>query len=156
MDRFLSPMDQQQTQIEASATPTRVEFRQVFDDRLFPLVEADIEAALERSSGRMTAEDVFTDVSRGTKQLWLGADTKINVVVVTEVIQWPRKRALSIVLATGKDRDDWLQHMDTLEDFARSHDCDFLETWARPGWEKILGWKKTHVLLEKRLEHVEK
>jgi hypothetical protein len=135
-----------------STTPSRDDswvFSNVVDFSIWPAIEDDISAALDRSEGRLWAEDVLAKLQQGFMQLWLGADSEgIKLIIVTEVTQWPRKTTLSIVVLTGRERGRWLHHVEDLEVFARELGCDMIEAWARPGWERVTGWKRTHVLLE--------
>lgn len=129
-------------------------FAQVHDFSIWPKVEPMVAKALERSGGRFEARDILAALYEGRQQLWLHADTDIDLCVITEVIQYPRKRALSIFLCVGRNRDSWIGHMADLERFGAERGCSLIEAWARPGWARVLGWKKTHVLLEKVLGHV--
>ncbi len=129
-------------------------FAQVRDFSIWPKIEAQVGEALARSGGRFEARDVLAALYEGRQQLWLHAGKDIDLVVITEVIQYPRKRALSIFLCVGRNRDSWIGHLADLESFGAERGCTLIEAWARPGWARVLGWKKTHVLLEKVIGHV--
>lgn len=136
---------------ESTITPSLdSEFRRVHDLEIWEFVAPLVEKACQRSNGKLSPEWVFGRVANGLMQLWLGTkDGKIAVLVLTEITQYDATRALSIVAVTGKDRDGWIEHVETLKAYAKSIGCKTLEAWARPGWERILkDWKKTHVLLE--------
>jgi hypothetical protein len=48
----------------------------------------------------------------------------------------------------------WVHVMDEIANWAKSEECTHVESWARPGWERVLKqyqFKKTHVLLERKL-----
>lgn len=126
-------------------------FAQVHDFAIWPKIEGMVAEALERGGGRFGPRDVLAALYEGRQQLWLHANRDIDLVLVTEVIQYPLKRALSIFLCTGRNRDSWLAHLAEVERFGAEHGCTLIEAWARPGWARVLGWKQTHVLLEKAL-----
>jgi len=111
-----------------------------------------IKSALDRG-GRFDPEDIEARVLCGTMQLWIAREgSEVKAVGVTEILYYPHIRVLSIVILTGEDRDMWLHHVSALEDYGRQHKCQRIESWARPGWKKILrDWSHTHSLLEKAL-----
>lgn len=117
-----------------------------------------IETALARS-GKFRSEDIRRSIAERKMQLWVAwsepgaaADAEIEAVAVTEIVDYPLGRAVSIFLCTGRDRGRWLDHLVTIEAWAREAGCRRIESWSRPGWERVLkGWKKTHVFLEKPL-----
>ncbi len=155
MEAQLSHTTPEKPPTEISITPSKDDwaFGHVVDFSIWPLIEDDISAALDRSEGRLWSEDILAKLQGGMMQLWLGADAEgVKLTIVTEITQWPRRKALSIVICTGSDRGRWLHHTADLEAFARGHGCDMIEAWARPGWERVTGWKRTHVLLEHPLE----
>jgi len=99
-------------------------------------------------------------------QLWIIWDKdksttleKYYGVVVTEVVQRKLKRSCQIFIMTGKHRQKWQHLISVLEDFAEEQECQQMELFARPGWQKILqnyNYKRTHVVLEKPIIKKEK
>ena len=90
-------------------------------------------------------------------QLWVACDEKgahIEGVCVTEIVRYSSgRKAASVVICTGRERENWVSHIEAIEAWAKEAGCDMIEMWARPGWEKDLpSYKRTHVLLEKRLD----
>ena len=89
-------------------------------------------------------------------QLWIAVDRsepeRIEAVCVTEIVSYPRERRCGLVFCAGDESGRWLHHLDAIADWARGQGCAALELQGRPGWERRLPeWKKTHVLLRKRL-----
>ena len=122
---------------------------------IWPLVAPMVAEAVSHSSGRFDAQDIRDLAESGRFQLWVHNDgCAIDLVLVTEVVAWPRRKALSVVLLTGEHREKWLSYLPELEKFAKSQGCDLIEAWARPGWERVAKWRKTHVLLERDIAHV--
>lgn len=122
----------------------------------WPQIAPFIAAIAEGSSGKYMSADLVKAVSARDMQLWatITADNEMLGVATSEVVQFPRKKVSRLIGATGTDSNLWLEHMTEIEDWARQLGCTANEPIARPGWEKVLmplGYKKTHVMLEKQL-----
>jgi hypothetical protein len=60
---------------------------------------------------------------------------------------------------TGRHRQKWQNLINVIESFAEEQECQQMELYARPGWQKILqnyNYKRTHVVLEKTITKKEK
>lgn len=108
--------------------------------------------ALERS-GRYTPDAIKADIAARFKQLWIAhADGRVEAIAITSVLAYPLGKSVKVWLCTGTDRARWLDHVKTIEAWAKAQGCDRIEAVTRPGWEKVLtDYHKTHVTLEKRL-----
>jgi len=120
------------------------------------VVEPEIRRACARSDGRYDSADVLAALLAREMQLWLAVDAtsgKTNAVCVTQIVNYPRERRCSLAFCAGKRPGLWLHHLDDIAEWAKAHGCAALELQGRPGWEKLLpaGWKRTHVLLRKRI-----
>ena len=110
-----------------------------------------IEAALAYAAGSHTFDDVAAGVAAGTMQLWLGP----NSVMVTELVDYPRYRALRFFLAGGRMPE--LEAMTPgVLDWGREQGCARAEFLGRRGWQRSFltrsGWRDTQlVALEKQL-----
>ncbi len=85
----------------------------------------------------------------GRAKLWVESEA----LIVTEVLQFPRKRALRFWLATGDIEACLTLHRRVLE-WGAEQGCDFAITTGRKGWTKPLrveGWTETLVVLEQEL-----
>ena len=100
--------------------------------------------------GKWTPDELREDVKQGSRQLWIAFDGEVKAAVLTMVLT-DRQRTCVITHAAGSDRGSWTHLMEHLENEARAIGCQRMEAVARPGWERVLGWKKTHVVLEKEL-----
>ena len=119
-------------------------------------IEGQVDAALKHSGfQRYSADDVYARLLNGRMQLWIGADDDgPKVIVVTETSNYPQRRTFGIVVCTGEDREDWLHHLGTIEEWGRGEGCHSAVLFAREGWTRVLkplGYDKTHVILEKAL-----
>ena len=135
-------------------------------DDVWSLVKKDISEALSYSGNHTDAQFVYDCVKENKMQLWVVWDKdkpttleKYYGVVVTEVVQRKLKRSCQIFIMTGKHRQKWQHLISVLEDFAEEQECQQMELFARPGWQKILqnyNYKRTHVVLEKPIIKKEK
>ena len=135
-------------------------------DDVWSLVKKDISEALSYSGNQTDAQFVFESIKENKMQLWVVWDKdkpttidKYYGVVVTEIIQRKLKRSCQMFIMTGKHRQKWQHLISVLEDFAEEQECQEMELFARPGWQKILqnyNYKRTHVVLEKPIIKKEK
>lgn len=79
-------------------------------------------------------EDVEKMVEEGYAQLWLGEQS----AAVTEVITYPRAKALHLWLCGG-DLDEIVDEMlPRAEAWARAEGCTKLTTGGRKGWDRVM------------------
>jgi hypothetical protein len=74
--------------------------------------------------------------------MWLLTVVEGGVVIaalVAELVTYPRKRAVRVVLLGGSGLHRWMDEMhDVLVGIARKVGAQLLEIQARPGWERAL------------------
>ena len=119
--------------------------------RLDPeLLHYRLRRALDIGGNTHTADDIALAVGEGRMQSWTNGDS----LVVTEVLQYPRKTALNVVLAVGY-LDEVLATIPDFEAFAREHGCDLMRMQGRKGWARVLpayGWAPDNkVIFERQL-----
>ena len=122
-------------------------------------VTNSIDKALKFSGNHYNLDDVLKQLYDGTAQLWIlwneKKKTKYQGCIVSKILERPNSKSLNLFIVTGQDRKLWQDKITVLEDFAKQEGCSHLETYARPGWSRILkkhNYKTTHYLLEKKLE----
>jgi hypothetical protein len=111
-------------------------------DRFWDDVRPMLEPAVEVTSGRYTTYDVYTGLHQGRYQIWVsfGDDGKIVGCVVTEVIDYPSKRCLSMLFTAGRNISSWMVSMnEMLGRWAKERDCDLIEGHGRIGWSRLVG-----------------
>ena len=108
------------------------------------------------SDGRYAADDIREAIASGRFQLWLaleGAD--ILCVMVTEIITYPRLRALRCIGVVGHRPRRWMDLMENVEHAAKTvFGCRKMEALCQPGHERLLqtgGWQIFHYLCAKDL-----
>ena len=106
---------------------------------VWPAVADYIQNALEYTRGRYELEDVLERVENGEFLLWIAFDgERIKGCVITDMMQYPRKKFLGCPFVTGDEFASWKQPMfEMLQRFARDNNCEGLEATARPGWSRV-------------------
>jgi len=108
-----------------------------------------LEMALARAGGTHTYEDVLELISVGDMFFWPASKS----CMVTEIVQYPRKRALHVFLAAG-DLAEIKDMESSLIAFAKSLKCSALSMSGRKGWTKALkdmDWHEAHITLVKQI-----
>jgi hypothetical protein len=108
-----------------------------------------IEAALAHGGDTHTFEDVRDMIIDGRLQIWHGP----NGCAVTEIITYPRKKALHVFLAGG-EMAQILDMMDSAMVWGRGQGCDVMTISGRLGWQRVLdkhGFRPVLVTMERAL-----
>lgn len=93
-------------------------------------------------------EDVARAVSEGRMQAWTAGDS----LVVTEVLEFPKAKALNVFLAVG-NLDEVMSLQPAIEAFGREHGCKVMRMEGRKGWARVLpdyGWKADKKVIYER------
>ena len=129
---------------------------------LVDLVWRDTEPLLAKAvalNGCLDTDDVREFIRAGAMDLLVVEDAETREIVAaltTEIQQYPKKKALRIVLAGGERLSEWMDSMHALiEDGARRAGCEVLEIIGRGGWVralKKLGYGEVFTTIQKSLE----
>jgi len=124
-----------------------------------PFVLESIDKALKYSGNHYNLKDVMDSIYDNKAQLWIlwneDKKNKYQGCIVSKVITRPNTRSLNLFIVTGKNRKLWQDKIEIIETWGKQQGCTHLETYARPGWSRILkqyNYKVTHYLLERKLE----
>ena len=100
---------------------------------------------------RWTKESLHEAVMVGRYQVWgFGKPGSVNVIVFTEVVDYPANRILRIPLIFGNSLDQMLPIMEAtmINKYAQEAGCSYCEAVGRAGWErKVPRFKRVGVLL---------
>ncbi len=123
---------------------------------LWPHVLPVMEAAEGFWQGRMDAKHVLHECMMGRMQLWVVADSidDIEAAIVTQVCEYPTRRACRYVLASGTGLKLWEGADEVLTAWAHARGCSLMEATGRPGWKskmKARGWTSPTVVYEKEI-----
>ena len=121
----------------------------------WPAVKHMVEAALSDSLGRLDADDVLELLRDGGMQLWAmvtaDGEPEVVAVLVTEIIDYPRKRVLDLALMGGARMDLWLSALPVLEQWAAQQGIHQLQIHGRRGWARATGYPERGAVLVKEI-----
>jgi hypothetical protein len=104
-------------------------------------------AALERAGGTHGMGDVRAGVEAVRFQFWPGE----RAAIVTEIIEYPRMRALHFFLVGGA-MDELLAMKPHIEAWGKGLGCTRATCAGRFGWERVLtDYRRACVVLEKEI-----
>jgi hypothetical protein len=109
-----------------------------------------LQQALDRGNGEIWPEDIYERLLDARMQMVavFEGETMIGVVV-TQVIQYPRKMAVRVEYLAGSHMPEWLDNLvQILDTRAEDLGVDWIEMRGRKGWAKYLApyARTTHIL----------
>jgi hypothetical protein len=113
-----------------------------------------IEKALLHAEGELVPEDIKKHLDKGDLRLWVALENKdVIAAMVTEIIQYPRKKIVRIITLAGKDMSMWYDFLPMIEGYAIRNNCSSLEAWTRKGMtRKLKDWKHSYDIITKDLK----
>lgn len=91
-------------------------------------------------------------------QVWIaGKNQKVVAVMVTEIVIYPRQKALKMVAMAGTDFSEWEEGWNKIEAWAREHGCTRVEAMTRPGITKLAkrhGFREMYRFIRKDIAPV--
>lgn len=123
-----------------------------FADRVQP----HLAEMADGSGDRFLASDIQSAITSGHMHLWLVLDgANIACALVTELVHYPRLRALRMVGIVGHNARLWVHLLASIEEAAKTNfGCQKMEALHTPGHARMLvtrGWSTFHHLSEKTL-----
>ena len=111
--------------------------------------------AVTHSDGKYEVLDILSALLARDMQAWaITKGDEIVAIVITEIINYPRKKECRVLAVDGEGAKEWVHLVSEIEAWAKANGCQSIEPIARPGWEKLmkpLGYKRTHIILSKEL-----
>jgi hypothetical protein len=125
-------------------------------ESVWPKIEEYMHGAAKYTYGRFTKEQIHEGLYTKPQQLWIAFDkesnNKVYGAVITEMFQYPQMKVLVMHFTGGVKLMSWKKPMlELLQRFARDHGCSIIESYGRPGWEKVFkndGYKKAAIFYE--------
>jgi hypothetical protein len=129
-------------------------------EMIWPKIESYMKGAADYTFGRFEVDDIKNDLikHKDRQQLWIAFEDHENIygAVVTEIYQYPQTRALIMHFTGGKNLPKWKQPMlEILQQYAGDNECTIIESYGRPGWEKVFksdGYKQRFIFYELPVE----
>jgi hypothetical protein len=108
-------------------------------DTCWEEIEPFLEGAARHTYGRFTVDNIYDRIVEDGYHLWVAyTDERIKGAVVTNVMNYPHRKVLSMTYCGGEDLVEWKDPMlAMLRRFAKDVGCDGIEAVARKGWAKI-------------------
>ena len=146
------------TQLETNAVQSRscqvalVEAEDV--DMVWSEVSPLIRKALLHAEGELIPEDIKKHLDTSDLRLWVALENKdVLAAMVTEIIQYPRKKIVRVITLAGKDMNMWYEFLPMVEGYAIRNGCSSLEAWSRKGMaRKLKDWKHSYDIITKDLK----
>lgn len=117
-------------------------------------IRPHIEKMAEKFGGRYEPSDLFAAMADGRILLWVALEgAQIRCVMIGEIMNYPRMRALRITGLVGNSPRKWKHLLPAVEDQARRQfGCSMMEASPQRKHMTIMpGYSETHLLCEKRL-----
>lgn len=128
-------------------------------EAVWPFVEDLVAKALDKGAdGFFAPEDIKASCEAADMQLWIGREgDEADVVGVTQILVYPRKKVLVWVIVSGRNRKlaaRWWEAKPIVEAFARNQGCDAILGYGRRGWKRRyphLDYEVIHTVWRKEL-----
>lgn len=104
----------------------------------------------QQSNGRWLAEDIVRLIEGQDMQLWIAVDGMVvRAVMLTEIVCYPRRKALRAVAGVGKNWRQWGGLHTQIMDWGRANGCDLFEVYAPRKWRHMFPeFTEYHVMME--------
>lgn len=125
-------------------------------DYYWPLMAQELDH-IPHTWGRMTKQSMYERIQEGALQVWgIGEEgSAIELVVMTQFVNYDTGRVFQIVHAFGRNLMHWLPLLAaTFEKTAWQAGCREIEVIGRDGWKKILaphGFRQESIVLSKKI-----
>jgi len=118
-------------------------------------IEPLLRRATDRSSGAYETIDVLRQVLNQQLGLWLVTNHDFAVAVaVTEIVNHPRKRVLTIRFIGGHGMRQWYRQLfDCFDNQARQACCEVIVAEGRKGWGRtsLFGFDPVNVTFQRQV-----
>tara|TARA_R100000458_G_C8156393_1_gene162199 strand:+ start:277 stop:699 length:423 start_codon:yes stop_codon:yes gene_type:complete len=116
-----------------------------------------LERVAVRSAGEYTTTDLLTELLSRRQVLLIGIkNNEVLMAATFMIVDYPRKRVFRVITwatKSGDGFDFWMQPnlFQTVENYAREHECYTLEAWTRKGLARKLDWDHEYCVVQKNI-----
>ena len=124
---------------------------------IFPHIIDLIIQGMEYSHGEFDIDDLYKQLLTMQTVLWTVVTDKyeIEAFAITDVLEYPKKKVVRILLLAGKNMDSWKQEFsDAMVHWGAKIGASGIEVIGRKGWERSLeklGYKFMNTILLKEI-----
>ena len=114
-----------------------------------------IEMARKHSEGELETDDFLEPLTHGDMQLWIATeDNNMHSAMVTQIVPYPQKQILRVILIAGSDFKRLYEFNDIIESFSIRTGCSAMELWGRKGLKKMLpDWESNYIVYTEDLKN---
>lgn len=113
----------------------------------WPQFKPFVERSLAEGMGEWTANDILAAIKINEMQAWAAYDGKIVAGMVTQILNYPRKRICDLILASGERMDDWVHWIGFIKGWAKNEGCHYVRVMGRRGWLRKLGMNEFYTVM---------
>jgi hypothetical protein len=119
-------------------------------DDVLPVVGKALDLMAYRSGGRFETADLVNFIKARDMQLWLIFDgPAVRAVILTEIWNYPRRKALRLVGCVANGWKDLIHHRHDLWRWGQEQGCNLFEASAPRKWLRAMPeFREFHVLME--------
>jgi hypothetical protein len=115
-------------------------------------------AKATRRTGCYEPIDILAGAIAGRFGIWFceGSPSRLDAVLVTEVVTYPRRRVLEVLFGGGSNMRAWIgPAVAAIDRHARELGCSHVACCGRAGWVRAWGAELTgDVIMVRELTHV--
>lgn len=123
-------------------------------ESIWPFVEPLVQRVIDRFDMGYQSEHILEKLKARDQQLWLCGSKGIATTEITRTAEFG---VLGVPIVAGDDMNEWLDDLfNVLRNFAKQHDCKFLEGYGREGWVRQLkpyGFEKYSTVVRMELDN---
>lgn len=112
--------------------------------QIWPSLQGFVDKALEHTHGTHLHTDILAGVLSGQFVFWtVRGETQYHAIIVTQILQYPRLRALNVFLVGGDVLMNWFcEVQEAIETYAQRNSCFRVQALGRRGWLKLNGYQE--------------
>lgn len=107
-------------------------------DQVWPKIVPLLQATLNYDGrGYYEVPDLYDAIKRRDMQLWTAWDDDLRFFVITEIVNYPRKKVCKITWGGGRIYKGIHRHIDEIKLWATCNGCHSIQVVGRKGWNKV-------------------
>tara|TARA_R110000764_G_scaffold178179_3_gene264336 strand:- start:337 stop:765 length:429 start_codon:yes stop_codon:yes gene_type:complete len=124
-------------------------------EELWDEVKPMLEKGIAHGDGELDINDILKLLVERSMQLWVvynSNEEAIAMAGVTEIVNYPKSKICRAVVLGGEGVDMWIAHIEGIEEWAKSMNCDKVEAYGRRGLAKKMekvGYSNKYVVIRK-------